>query len=71
MVKSGRNTPNVMRYLEMGCIPIGFITMKIRIMFSHCNLKEEQKSLVYTFFPAQFDYPVCGDWSLTVRANMK
>ena len=44
VLETGRSTPKVMLYLEMGCLPIRFIVKKRRIMYLHYILHQEKES---------------------------
>ena len=71
VLETGRSTPKVMLYLEMGCLPIRFIVKKRRIMYLHYILHQEKESLLHRFFLAQKANPVRGDWYLTVEEDIK
>ena len=70
ILETGKCTPKVLLYLELGCTPIRFIIMKRRIMFLHYIMHQEKESLLYKFFLAQYNHPVRGDWWLTVKEDM-
>jgi hypothetical protein len=70
ILETGRSTPKVMLYLEMGCLPIKFILMKRRITYLHYILHQDKESLLFKFFKAQKSNPVQGDWCLTVEEDM-
>jgi hypothetical protein len=71
ILETGRGTPKVMLYLEMGCLPIRYIVKKRRIMFLHYILHQENESLLQRVFYAQRTNPVRGDWFLTVKEDLR
>ena len=71
ILETGKSTPKVMLYLEMGCVPIRFIIQKRRLMFLNYILNQPEDSLLYTFYKAQRANPVLGDWCLTVEEDLK
>ena len=71
ILETGRSTPKVMLYLEMGCMPIRFILMKRRIIYLHYILHQDKKSLLFKVFQAQKSNPVHGDWCLTVEEDIE
>ena len=64
-------TPKEALYLESGNVPIRFILMARRVNFLHYIMNEEESSLMKTFFNAQVESPVKGDWVLTVERDLK
>ena len=42
ILETGRSTPKMMLYLEMGCMPIRFILMKRRIIYLHYILHQDK-----------------------------
>ena len=64
-------TPLETLYLESGNIPIRFILMSRRLNFLHYILNEDDDSLLRSFFTAQRESPVRGDWVMTVTEDMK
>ena len=71
ILETGRSTPKVMLYLEMGCLPIRYIIKKRRIMFLHYILHQAKESLLHRFFSAQKANPSRGDWCLTVEEDLR
>ena len=71
ILETGRATPKVMLYLEMGSLPIRFILMKRRIIYLHYILHQDKDSLLYKVFKAQESNPVKGDWCLSVKEDIK
>ena len=71
ILETGRSTPKVMLYLEMGCMPIRFILMKRRILYLHYILHQDKESLIFKVFQAQKSNPVHGYWCLTVDEDIK
>ena len=49
-------------YLESGNVPIRFILMARRVNFLHYIMNEEESSLLKSFFNAQVESRVKGDW---------
>jgi len=64
-------TPLETLYLESGNIPIRFILISRRLNFLHYILNEENDSLLRSFFTAQRESPVKGDWVTMVTEDMK
>ena len=64
-------TPTETLYLESGNIPVRFILMSRRLNFLHYILNEDKDSLLRTFFTAQRESPVRGDWVMTVTKDME
>ena len=64
-------TPKEALYLESGYVPIRFILMARRGNFLHYIMNEEESSLLKSFFNAQMESPVKGDWVLTVERDLK
>ena len=64
-------TPLETLYLESGNIPIRFILMSRRLNFLHYILNEDDDSLLRSFFTAQLESPVKGDWVMRVTEDMK
>ena len=63
-------TPKEMLYLETGNIPIRFILKGRRLNFLWYILNEDEDSLLYSFFKAQCENPVRGDWVNTVKSDL-
>ena len=57
-------------YLELGLVPISAIIKQRRVMFLHylANLKEDE--LLFKVFIHQWNYPVKGDWTESVRSDL-
>jgi hypothetical protein len=60
-----------MLYLELGVTPIRHYVMARRVLFYHCILNEDPKSLINRFYQSQYKNPVRGDWCLTLKENLK
>ena len=60
-----------MLYLESGNIPIRFILKARRLNFLWYILNEDEDSLIHSFFKAQCNKPVRGDWVNTVRKDLE
>ena len=58
-------------YLESGNVPIRFILMAQRVNFLHYIMNEQESSLLKSFFNAQVESPVKGDWVQTVEKDLK
>ena len=65
------STPKEMMYLELNCLPIGFIIMSRRLNYLSTILKENEDSLLLKFFQAQLKTPNKNDWALTVQKDME
>ena len=63
-------TPTELLYLELGAIPVRFILMSKRINYLWYLIHDKEGSLLKTFFEAQCDQPIKGDWVSTVKKDM-
>ena len=60
-----------MLYLESGNVPIRFILKARRLNFLWYILNEDEDSLIHSFFKAQCDKSVRGDWVKTVQKDIE
>ena len=63
-------TPIELLYLELGAIPVRFTLMSRRINYLWYLIHNKEGSLLKTFFEAQCDQPIRGDWVSTVKQDM-
>ena len=70
ILETPSSTPNVILYLEMGCLPIRYIIKTRRLMFLYYILHQKENSLILKFFKAQLENPVKGDWSEMVNSDL-
>ena len=63
-------TPTELLYLELGAIPVRFTLMSRRINYLWYLIHDKEGSLLKTFFEAQCDQPVRGDWVSTVKQDL-
>ena len=63
-------TPTELLYLELGAIPVRFTLMSRRINYLWYLIHDKDGSLLKTFFEAQCDQPIRGDWVSTVKQDM-
>ena len=63
-------TPTELLYLELGAIPVRFTLMSRRINYLWYLIHDKEGSLLKTFFEAQCDQPIRGDWVSTVKEDM-
>ena len=66
-----RTTPRPMLYLDMGCLPLRYVVKTRRLMFLHYVLNESESSLIHSFFKAQVESPVKGDWYHHIIEDMR
>ena len=71
IMETPSSTPNVILYLEMGCLPIRYIIKSRRMMFLHYILNQKENSLIFKFFKAQLENPVKGDWCEMVNLDLR
>ena len=65
------STPTCVMYLDLQCIPIGFLIRKRRALFLHYVLNQNPDSLLYSVFASQRDQPLCGDFRMIVKSDME
>ena len=58
-------------YLETGCLPLRWITIKRRLLFFHYLLNETQDELVNKFLWAQINTPLKSDWVHLIIKDLK
>ena len=63
-------TPTELLYLELGAIPVRFTLMSRRINYLWYLMHDKEGSLLKTFFEAQCEEPVKGDWVSTVKQDL-
>ena len=56
------SNPKEMIYLELACLPIGFIIMARRTMFLQYIVKQDSDSWIHRVFQAQMNKPTNQDW---------
>ena len=57
-------------YLELGLVPISIILKSRRINYLHYLANSNLEEMLYTFFEAQFKYPIKDDWILQVKQDL-
>ena len=65
------STCNEALYLETGCMDITTVIKAKRINYLHYLIKENEETMLYTFFNAQWNWPVRGDWTIQVREDLE
>ena len=60
-----------MLYLELGCLPIRYVLMNMRLNYLQYILKQNSESLVKNVLNAQINFPAPHDWINTVRNDME
>ena len=65
------STPAEALYLEMGCIPIGFIITARRVNYLHYLVHLKDTEMLHTFFEVQWKWPCKYDWTETVKEDLK
>ena len=63
-------TPTELLYLELGAIPVRFTLMSRRINYLWYLIHDKEGSLLKTFFEAQCEQPIRGDWVSTVKQDL-
>ena len=59
--------PHEMVYLELGVLPIIYISMLRKVLYLQQILKQEnEKSLLFRFFKAQMNNSRSGDWAIQI-----
>ena len=66
-----KSTPKELLYLESGSLPIRFILISRRLNFLWYMLNQKDDTMLIEFLRAQCEYPVKGDWILTVLDDLK
>ena len=57
-------------YLELGCLNISTIIKARRINYLHYLVTQDENSMLYKFFSAQWKYPSKSDWTEQVRLDL-
>ena len=65
------STPQEALYLELGILPIGMVIKSRRLKYLHSLLRRKEEEMLRQFFQTQWDNPVRGDWTETVRNDIK
>ena len=71
ILNTGRNTPIPMLYSELGCLRIGTILKCKRINFLHYIISSDDDKSLYKFLDIQWKFPNKGDWTETVKQDLK
>ena len=58
-------------YLETGCLDIATVMKAKRVNYLHYLLKENEETMLYKFFKAQWTWPVRGDWTIQVKEDLE
>ena len=70
ILQTAVSTPKEAIYLELGIIPIGVLIQSRRINFLYYLLTRNQ-SEIYQFFITLWHNPTRGDWTETVKQDLK
>ena len=65
------STPQEALYLELGIMPIDMVIKVRRVMYLHSLLRRNEDEMLSKFFMMQYNNPVKGDWTETVRADLR
>ena len=65
------STPQEALYLELGILPIGMVIKSRRLKYLHSLLRRKEEEMLRQFFQTQWDNPVRGDWTETVKNDIK
>ena len=65
------STPQEALFLELGIIPIGIIIKARRVNYLHYLLRRQENEMLYQFFIVQWHKPSRGDWTETVKKDLK
>ena len=63
VLNTSKGCPIVQLYLEMGHIPARIEIQKMRCLFLHYILQQNENSNVYKMFKLQYEMPTPGDWA--------
>ena len=70
IIKTPFSAPPEAIYLELGCLSIPIIIKARRINYLHYLVTQEENSMLYKFFCAQWKYPIKSDWTEQVRLDL-
>ena len=65
------STPQEALYLELGIMPIDMVIKVRRVMYLHSLLRRNEDEMLSKFFMMQYNNPVKGDWTETVREDLR
>ena len=65
------STPQEAFYLELGIVPINIVIKSRRIQYLQNLTKRNNEEMIYQFLKVQWNNPTRGDWTETVRENLK
>ena len=65
------STPKEALYLETGALPIGEIMKIRRIMYLRHLVTRDKNEMIYQFFMTQWINPTKGDWTETIKDDLK
>ena len=71
VLNTGKGCPIVQLYLEMGHIPARVEIQKMRCLFLHYILQQNETSTVKKMFKLQLEMPTRGDWASTCIQDLK
>ena len=66
-----KSTPKEAFFLELGVLPINVIIKARRVMYLHNILKQDKRSMLYSFFITQWNNPTKGDWTEYVKQDLE
>ena len=71
VLNTSKGCPIVQLYLEMGHIPARIEIQKMRCLFLHYILQQDENSNVYRMFKLQQEMPTTGDWASMCMKDLK
>ena len=71
VLNTGKGCPIVQLYLEMGHTPARIEIQKMRCLFLHYILQQNETSTVNKMFKLQLEMPTRGDWASTCIQDLK
>ena len=58
-------------YLELGCVPLGFIIQSRRVNYLHHLVTRNEKEMLYQFFNTQWEFPAKkNEWTVQVKKDL-
>ena len=71
VLNTGKGCPIVQLYLEMGHIPARIEIQKMRCLFLHYILKQDENSTLFKMLKLQLEKPTRGDWASECFQDLK
>ena len=69
--KTGRGCANYQLYFESGQLPARYVIKRMKVIFFHYILTQEEETLMFKILMAQRNYPTNGDWYSDVSSIVK